>query len=64
METVAGLKTRTVVRPQTDATTQERQKALENANNFELDDDYWERPINVTYIDLFWKVQMKGVKDG
>ena len=47
-----------------DSTSQEGQKALVNANNFELDDDYWERPIDVTYMDLFWKVQMKGVKDG
>ena len=47
-----------------DGTTEEGQRELSKANNLQLGDEYWDQPIDVTYMDLFWKVQMQGVKDG
>ena len=46
------------------ATTLEGQKDLAKANDIAVDDGYWKQPIHVTYMDLFFRIQMNGVKDG
>ena len=47
-----------------DATSKEGQRKLAEENDIHLENDYWNQNIEQTYLDLFWKVQMKGVKDG
>ena len=47
-----------------DATTLQGQKDLAKANNIAVNDEYWKQPIHVTYMDLFFKIQINGVKDG
>lgn len=48
------------------ATTKEGLKQVAEANGLaeELDETFWEQQVHLIYWDLFWKVQMKGVKDG
>ena len=48
------------------ATTKEGLLQLAKANDLadNLSQDYWDQPVNEIYWDLFWRVQMKGVKDG
>jgi hypothetical protein len=47
-----------------DATTTEGQRRLAKENEIDLPDDFWDQSIEKCFFDLFWKVQMKGVKDG
>lgn len=47
-----------------DATTREGLQQVATFNNITRDDEFWTKSVETIYFDLFWNVQMQGVKDG
>lgn len=48
------------------AATKDGLQKVAEANDLSknLNENFWNRPVHLIYWDLFWEVQMKGVKDG